>query len=345
MDFVVSDDQRALAEAVRSACAKQFPLDELARRDWALDVVRADDWRALADMGVFDLRVPEGDGGLGLGLPEAAVVFEELGRALVPGPLVATEVARALGLVPVAGPDADRAPVGTGVVGSVRDRAPLLVEHLPALDVLVLVDDDRRHLTVVDRDTLGAAGAEPAGRSLDPLGPRWLVAGRLAGRRVTEVRAQGNGTGRHPDGYGRWRRDEQVLTAALCVGIAAAAGELAVAYAGQRQQFGRAIGSFQAVKHLCADMFVRTETARAAVHAAAVTAEQPGVGDAERAAAGAALVAGEAAAANAKACLQVHGGVGFTWDLPVHRYLTRARVLVAGLEPPAALARAVAAAW
>lgn len=118
-----------------------------------------------------------------------------------------------------------------------------------------------------------------------------------------------------------------------------------MAYAGQRQQFGRPIGSFQAVKHLCADMLVRAETARASVHAAAVTAEQPEVGDAARAAAGAALVAGDNANANAKACLQVHGGVGFTWDLPVHLYLTRARVLTMALEPPGRLARTVAEAW
>lgn len=335
MNFSVSDDQRALAETVRSACAKRFPLEELARRDWATDVVRSEDWSALAGLGVFDLRVPDEDGGLGLGLPEAVVVFEELGRALVPGPLVATELARALALVPAA-----------GVVGSLRVGAgPALVEHLPALEALVLVDDADGLVSVVGRDDLAAAAHQPAGRSLDPLGPRWLVPGPLPGRPVTDVRGLAGSRGRDGDAYGRWCRDEQVLTAALCVGIAAAAGELAVDYAGQRQQFGRPIGSFQAVKHLCADMFVRTETARAAVHAASVTVDQPGVGDPTRSAAGAALVAGEAATANAKACLQVHGGVGFTWDLPVHRYLTRSRVLVAGLRPATALAAVVAAAW
>lgn len=164
MDFVVSDDQQALAEAVGAACAKQLPLETLQGRAGAPEVLRPSDWQALSEMGVFDLRVPEADGGLGLGLPEAAVVFEVLGRHLVPGPLVATELAHALGLAP-----------GAPVVGSVRlGSGPLLVEHLPALDALVLVDDDQRQLLLADRGELATADAVAAGRSLDPLGPRWL---------------------------------------------------------------------------------------------------------------------------------------------------------------------------
>ena len=102
---------------------------------------------------------------------------------------------------------------------------------------------------------------------------------------------------------------------------------MAVAYAKQREQFGKPIGSFQAVKHMCADMLVAAETARAAVHAAAVTIDQPDVGDPDRAAAGAGLLAAEAAIKNGKTSIQVHGGMGFTWEVPAHLYLMRARVL------------------
>jgi alkylation response protein AidB-like acyl-CoA dehydrogenase len=139
-----------------------------------------------------------------------------------------------------------------------------------------------------------------------------------------------------------WRRDASVLGGALLVGLAAATVDLAVAYAKERQQFGKPIGSFQAVKHLCADMLVRSEVARAAVHAAAVTIDQPDVGDAERAAAGAGLLAVEAAIANGKTCIQVHGGMGFTWEVPAHLYLMRARVLAGELEGADALAELVA---
>ena len=133
-----------------------------------------------------------------------------------------------------------------------------------------------------------------------------------------------------------------MLSGALLVGMAAATAELATAYAKVRRQFERPIGAFQAVKHLCADMLVRTETARATVHAAAVTLDDPGVGDVERAAAGAALLASEAALANAKSCIQVHGGMGFTWEVPAHLYLMRTRVLSHELGGDEALAELVA---
>jgi alkylation response protein AidB-like acyl-CoA dehydrogenase len=140
----------------------------------------------------------------------------------------------------------------------------------------------------------------------------------------------------------RWRRDQAVLGGALLVGLAAGTLDMAVAYAEQREQFGKPIGSFQAVKHMCADMLVAAETARAAVHAAAVTIDQPGVGDPDRAAAGAGLLASEAAIKNGKTCIQVHGGMGFTWEVPAHLYVMRARVLSQTIGPVADLAELVA---
>jgi len=113
----------------------------------------------------------------------------------------------------------------------------------------------------------------------------------------------------------------------VLLGIAEATQDLATAYAKQRMQFGKPIGAFQAVKHLLADMLVRTEIARASVYAAAVTADDPDVGDVDAAVGGAKLLAGEAALANAKACVQVFGGMGFTWEVDVHLYLKRAWVL------------------
>jgi alkylation response protein AidB-like acyl-CoA dehydrogenase len=115
-----------------------------------------------------------------------------------------------------------------------------------------------------------------------------------------------------------------LLTAALQVGLAARLTELAVGYAKTREQFGRVIGSFQAVKHLCADMFVRTELARVAVHAAAVTLDDPDAADGPRMVAGAKLLADEAATINGRSSVQVHGGMGFTWEVPVHFFLKRA---------------------
>ncbi len=109
--------------------------------------------------------------------------------------------------------------------------------------------------------------------------------------------------------------------------MAEASTDLAVAFAKERQQFGRPIGAFQALKHLMADMFVRSELARGAVYAAGVTLDDPAVGSVERAAAAAKVTAGEAAIGNAKTCVQVHGGMGYTWEIDAHLLLKRAYVL------------------
>lgn len=338
MDFELTEDQVSLAELVRAIVAGRFPLERIRRAEDGRQVVDADDWAALGEAGVFSLTVPAHDGGVGLGLADAAVVFEELGRGLVPGPLVASHLAAGLAIPGAAD--------GSVVVGSIDapdpddpdgTTAPLLVEHLDSLGALVVTGPGHQ-LSVVDRDGVAAlvAKAVVIERSLDPLTPLSLVSSLPEGTPVDDGEA-GEAAAR------RWVRDARILTGALCVGIATATCDLAVEYAKGRQQFGRPIGSFQAVKHLCADMLVRAETARAAVHAAAVTADQPDVGDADRAAAGGALLGAEAALQNAKTCIQVHGGMGFTWEVPAHLYLMRARMLSSSLGPLDALAELVAA--
>jgi len=323
VDFELSEDEVALADGMRRLCAGRFPLDRIRAAEGDQVTIDPSGWSELADAGVFSLRAPEEAGGLGLGTAAAAVVFEELGRALVPGPILASHLAA--GLV-------EGAADGKVMVGAVhRPRAgdrggPVVIEHLGSLGALVVVGDEG--LAVVDPAGLDAVAVE---RSLDPLTPLWLVE-RLPG---------GEPLG-GPDDATRWRRDASVLGGALAVGLAAVTVEMAVSYAQQREQFGKPIGSFQAVKHLCADMLVRAEVARAAVQAAAVTIDQPDVGDPLRAAAGAGLLAVEAAIANGKTCIQVHGGMGFTWEVPAHLYLMRARVLAGALDGADSLAELVA---
>jgi alkylation response protein AidB-like acyl-CoA dehydrogenase len=111
------------------------------------------------------------------------------------------------------------------------------------------------------------------------------------------------------------------------VGIAEATLELAVSYSKTREQFWRPIASFQALKHIMADMLVRKEVARAAVYAAGATFDDPSVGDFTRAVRSARLTASEAAVKNARACIQVHGGMGYTWEAAPHYYLKRTLVL------------------
>jgi alkylation response protein AidB-like acyl-CoA dehydrogenase len=186
------------------------------------------------------------------------------------------------------------------------------VERLPALDVLLLADTVTGEVRSVDPARIRARSR----RGVDPLTPLWELEGPLPdGELLPGV-----------DGRRLWA-EGSLLTAALQLGVASRAVDTAVAYAGQREQFGRPIGAFQAVQHLCADMLARTEPARAAVRAAAVCADA-GVSAAEPAVeiAGAKLLADQAAVRGARDCLQVHGGMGFTWEADVHLLLKRAWV-------------------
>ncbi|MFI1654075.1 acyl-CoA dehydrogenase family protein [Streptomyces sp. NPDC020472] len=284
MDFRLTEDQRALRRGVRELLACLFDREAL-RGTVDSPVLDRELWRELGAAGFFALRLPEEEGGVGLGLPEAVLVFEEAGRVLLPGPLVATH--SAAGVVPGA---AD----GSAVVTSVDEG---LVPWLDEADV-VLGD-------VTD--------AVPV-RSVDPLTPLHRVPGTVGTTGLTDA----------------------LLTAAEQVGSASATTGLAVSHARARTQFGQVIGGFQAVKHLCAGMLVRTELARAAVWAASVTGDPVEI-------AGAKLLADEAAVRNARDCLQVHGGMGFTWEADVHLHLKRAWVRAELRMPVARAEEAVAA--
>jgi alkylation response protein AidB-like acyl-CoA dehydrogenase len=333
MDFRVGEDQRELAEGIRAMVAGRLPLERLRAREGAEQAIGDDDWAALGETGVFALTLPE-PAGTGLSMAEAVVVFEELGRPLVPGPLVGTFLAARAGLVE--GAAAGRTQVGVHCAGA----GPVLVEHLGSLDaLLVFTAGEGRSAQLVA--PVPTAGATRVDAPLDPLTPLWRVDALPAGEPVA-------------DGGSLWR-DGALLTAALQVGHAAEALDLAVAYAKERQQFGTPIGSFQAVKHLCADMLVRSEVARAAVHAAACLADAPDVVESEAAVAGctpaqlvdrsvggAKLLADEAALGNARSAIQVHGGMGFTWEVPLHLHLKRARVRSTTFGTPADHAAALA---
>ncbi|MFJ8938323.1 acyl-CoA dehydrogenase family protein [Streptomyces sp. NPDC102365] len=272
MDFQLTDDQRALRAGVRELLARRFGRERLRA---AVDPGRGEGagsgaldralWRELGEAGFFALRLPEERGGVGLGLPEAVLAFEEAGRALLPGPLVATHLAA--GEVPGAA-------TGACVVAAVDGD---LVEWLDEADV-------------VRGEVTGAVAL----RSVDPLTPLHRVPRAAPHDPVAAL-----------------------LTAAEQLGSAGRTCELAVQHARTREQFGQPIGAFQAVKHLCSEMLVRVEVARAAVYAAAVTGDPLDI-------AAARLLADEAAERGARDCLQVHGGMGFTWESDVHLHLKRA---------------------
>jgi len=281
VDLDLSDDQVALRDGIAAMLAARVPMER----------VRAGFDRALFDelaaAGVFSLRAD------GFSWADCAVVFEQLGRHCVPGPLVASLL------------------LGDGRVGGIAiESVPIWIEHLDAIDVLLVggMDDVR----AVDPRAI------EADRSSWPLDPCTPVARAV----------------RLPEGtpFGVERRNFELagitLTAAFQLGLADRLTELAVAYAKERVQFDRPIGSFQAIKHMLADMLTRTEVARAAVYSAgAVLDEMPSAWTRRRLVHGAKVVAGDAAITNGKIATQVFGGMGFTWEVDVHLYLKRAWVL------------------
>lgn len=302
MDFELTDDQVALQEGLRSFCTGRFPIDVVRDLETSGGVEPAA-WQELAEMGVFSLRLPEDSGGVGLGWADTVLAFEELGRAIVPGPLVWTQLAA--GLI-------DGAATGEVVVGGIERYGVALVEFPGVLNVVIVTDEEG--VWSVDPSSLELRSIETA---LDPLTPVAEVVGPLPrGTQLLDGR-----------GAAMLRMQGAVLTAGYLLGVAEAATDLAVAYSKERVQFDRPIGSFQALKHLMADMVVRVEVARGAVYAAGVTLDDPEVGSVVRAVGAAKIAAAEAAVANAATSIQVHGGMGYTWEVDAHLHFKRAYAL------------------
>ena len=322
VDFQLTDDQRALRDGTRELLERRFPRARLrtvvdgpgvgAGLDRAL-------WRELGTAGFFALRLPEAAGGVGLGLPEAVLVMEEAGRALLPGPLVATQLAAGLG----AAHAADGSAVITALdLGTDEAGADRLVEHLAEADAVLVLNGEGAEV----RPAAALADSARRIRSVDPATPLHRV----------HPPAVTPGAARNTGAAARLRREAALLTAAQQLGSASRTVRMAVDHATARSQFGRPIGAFQAVQHLCARMLVRAESARSVVYAAAVTEEASEIAAAK-------LLADEAAVRNARDCLQVHGGMGFTWEADVHLHLKRAWVRAGQWQTAAAAEEELAA--
>ncbi len=307
MDFRLDDQQRALQDTIAGFCATRYPLDDVAQREATTTPAstRAA-WQDLSDLGVFSLLVPESAGGLGLGMVHATLVFEQLGQHLVPGPILwSTLGATALATAP------ELATVMSGFdqVGAGDD--PILVDHAGDLESLLVLRAGG--VSVLAADELGEPEVLEPFDPLTPVGRYAAVgAGTTIGDAAAAIRLRAQGT---------------VLAAALLVGVAEAALALARQYSLERQQFDRPIASFQVLKHMMADMYVRTGLARSSTYAAAGVLDDPQVGDLDRSVSAAKLLAGEAAVDNARAAVQILGGMGFTWEMPSNYLLKRAWVL------------------
>ena len=336
MPIAITDDHRALADSVRDFLAQH---GSLAAARALLDGAPDGDpsfWGAAAELGWLGLHLPEEYGGSGYSLEEAVVVAEELGRALAPGAFLPTMIAGAA--IADAGTDAQkqqwlpgladgslRAALALGAAvtvagGTASGPAGSVLCGAIADLLLVPVGDD---VAVVDLRGGGVTIESP--RNLDPTRPSARVTLDGASAEVVVGAA------------GALRDAGRVLLAAEATGIASTTTVQAAEYAKVRIQFGRPIATYQAVKHHCANMAVAAELATAAVWDAA-RAFAAGGDQRSYTAAMAATLAAEAADLCANLDIQVHGGIGFTWEHDAHLYLRRATVLGRFLDPAVAAA-------
>jgi alkylation response protein AidB-like acyl-CoA dehydrogenase len=338
-EFVFTPEQQDLRRAVRQFCAERLDEDTVRRlMESEAGYDRAIWTRLGAELGVLGLAVPEELGGAGGGLVDQAVVAEEFGAALVPGPVLGTVGLAVPALVALAGAEVEEGLLASLVEGTrtaafaVPDRGgrydPALVTVTESGGTLTgevsqVVDGTADVLLVAARtgDGVGLFLADEAERvplsTLDRTRRQATV--RFA---ATPARALASGPAA-----------ERAITAALRTGAALLAAEQVggaqrmlertVAYAGTRLQFGRPIGSFQAVKHRCADMLVLVEHARSTAYHAA-WALQDGTDDPELAIGIAQATCSEAYQRVAEDTVQLHGGIGFTWEHSAHLYLKRA---------------------
>jgi alkylation response protein AidB-like acyl-CoA dehydrogenase len=329
VDFDLSEDQRTIKRTAREFLSARYKLDEVRRL--ALeepDGFTSAQWDEIAGLGWPELADPE----QGLGTVELAVVSEELGYALAPSPLQSTWAARALLAVggrsdalgdgrrgTVAMWDADEvgdpdtSVLDPGADGTLHGTK-IAVPDAGFADVLVVTAAGGRHFLV-------EAGAPGVGivpsSSIDPT------------RRLFEVTldgVRGELLDGEPEAFGRAWHAIAIATAAESVGVAERAMEMSVAYAKDRKQFDRPIGTYQAVSHRCAQMLLEVEGARSLVYWAAWALDfEPEI--ASVAASSAKAYASDCGSRVTGSAIQVHGGIGFTWEHDLQFFFKRAAAL------------------
>ncbi len=344
MYFDLTDEQQAIKSTAHDFLSSRFKSDrirEIAESESGFD---ESGWREMAELGWAGLALPEEWGGQGLGIVDLAVLFEEMGYALAPSPLLSNTV---VGLVLAAGGSDEQrerylAPLAAGELratpalvdagaaaepgmftldaesagdGVVLNGEKTLVMDAASADLfLVATSDGRRHLVEKGAEGVTVIPEE----SID-------LTRRLSSVRLDAVQVAPEATlpGEGSDYFPVLHR-ACVALAAESTGVAQRSLEMSVAYAKDRQQFGRPIGAYQAVSHRCAQMLLETENSRSAVYGAAWAA------DAEPESLPLAASMAKAYSSDAgwrvpDAAIQVHGGIGFTWEHDLHFFLKRGR--------------------
>ncbi len=330
MPIAITDEHQELGASVRGVLTSHKALQAARSLLESEEEPRPSYWGEMAELGWLGIHLPEEHGGAGAGLLELVVVLDELGRQVAPGPFLPTVLASAViaqsgsdeqmsRLLPGLADGSTTAALGLGTSELVLTDATLngpagVVLGGSEADLLLLVAGD--DVVIVEADNPGLTlthqpNLDPTRRSVT------AIAHGLAVDPANVIRGAAS----------RATALARTLAAAEAVGIMAACTDYAVEYAKERVQFGRTIGTFQAIKHHCADMLVAAELATAAVYDAARAAADPQADEFALTAAMAATLTFGPAVHSAQMNIQVHGGIGFTWEHDAHLYLRRALVL------------------
>jgi len=368
-DLLYSDTERALADSLSSLLADRGSLDKVLARTESAETYDDGLWQTVAgDLGLAGLLIPERDGGAGASYREVCSAAEALGSSVAPVPFLGSAVVATAALLSVASgvPDllhrmADGSVTATLAVpfagapggpfpASVRVAGPKpgdaqtgvarlrgtvrgVADALPATVLLVPADGVPQALYLVDMADPGVAKApvvsldmtrQLCDLSFDDAPGRLIASGAAASQALDAALTAGAG-----------------VLAAEQVGVAQRCLDMTLAYVKERRQFARPVGSFQALKHRLADVWVAVSQARAASRYAAACLAS-GDPDAKVAVAIAKAYCSEAAVHAAQECVQLHGGIGFTWEHPAHLYLKRAKADSVGFGTPDAHRAALA---
>jgi acyl-CoA dehydrogenase len=353
VEFELSDEQRSLRQVARQFCEQQFSESDVRALMDTDDGFDRGVWRRLGrDVGLLGLALPPQYGGAGAGLVDLALVAEELGRSVAPVPFVGTVGLAATALRTAA--DAGAGEAATELLSRIADGEAVVA--LAATDARGGWSPTQPSVTATEAGSGWRLTGEQAhvvdGVAADAV---LVLAGTDSGQGLFRVEPAADGLVREPQsGLDLTRRQARlhyrdtpaalvaenehataavtaardtaaVILAAEAVGGAQRLLDMSVEYARTRLQFGRTIGSFQAVKHRCADMLVEVEHARSAAYHAAFAADAGTDADEMRLATDlATVVSAETYLKVAKGSVQVHGGIGFTWEHPIHLYYKRA---------------------
>jgi alkylation response protein AidB-like acyl-CoA dehydrogenase len=344
MYFDLTDEQEAIRSTAHDFLASRFKSERMREIAGSDDGTDEAGWKEMAELGWAGLALPEEWGGQGLGTVDLAVLFEEMGYALAPSPLFSNTV---VGLaLSAAGSDEQKekwlrplaegtargtqAMVDAGSTGTpgaypmkaeadgdgivLNGKKELVADAAGAAFFLVATSDGRRHIVPADGDGITVTPEI----SIDTT--RRLSTVEFSGVRVPAE----NTLPEHGAVFGEVFLRGAVALAAESTGVAQRALDMAVAYAKDRQQFGRPIGAYQAVSHRCAQMLLETENSRSAVYGAAWAADA----DPDALPLSASMAKAYASDAGWRvpdASIQVHGGIGFTWEHDLHFFLKRGR--------------------